>query len=40
MELSFLEAPRGGKQIEVLDNGPGFPKEFLDQVTLFWRKTK
>ena len=33
-----LQDARGGKQIEVIDNGPGFPKKFLDQVKLFGEK--
>ncbi|MBG08964.1 MAG: hypothetical protein CME68_09415 [Halobacteriovoraceae bacterium] len=34
----ILRGTKGGKQIEVIDNGPGFPKKFLDQVKLFGEK--
>ena len=36
--IIILRGSKGGKQIEVLDNGPGFPNKFLDQVTLFGKK--
>ncbi len=34
-KIITLKGSRGGKQIEVLDNGPGFPQEFVGQVSLF-----
>ncbi len=33
--LIILRGSKGGKQIQVLDNGPGFPKKFYEQIKLF-----
>ena len=37
-KVIILKGSKGGKQIEVLDNGPGFPQQILEEVSLFEKK--
>ena len=36
--IIILKGSKGGKKIEILDNGTGFPKKFLEAIKLFEKK--